>query len=84
MLIIFSFIIVTFHQFGQYQGFLSDEKEREATRRAANLGMEAEDITPKNKDTFLWSKAESMAAFEQEYSFKPVKLTGIFNHEKEI
>ena len=33
---------------------------------------------------FPWSKAANLAAFEQEYSMKPVAVSGIYDHDKEI
>lgn len=53
--------------------------------RAHQLAQEAVDITPKNSGVFPWSlpKAGSIEAFESDYSFKKVKLRGIFDHTKE-
>lgn len=53
--------------------------------RSQLLAQEAIDITPKNKGVFPWSeaKAGSTEAFESDYSFKKVKLRGIFDHTKE-
>lgn len=49
------------------------------------MNQQAVDITPSNKGTFLWSKPQiNIDDFESEYSFKKVKVRGIFDHEKEI
>lgn len=42
------------------------------------------DITPTNKGQFLWSKAQSLDQFENDYSFKKVKVRGFFDHNKEF
>ena len=42
------------------------------------------DITPANKGQFAWSKTQNLSDFEDEYSFKKVKVRGIFDHTKEI
>ena len=42
------------------------------------------DITPTNQGKFAWSKAQSLDEFEREYSFKPVTVRGVFDHEKEM
>ncbi len=52
--------------------------------RRSLLSQAAVDITPKNNDNFLWSKTKNLAEFENEYSFKKVKVVGIFDHSKEI
>jgi cytochrome oxidase assembly protein ShyY1 len=52
--------------------------------RTSLLSQAAIDITPKNKSNFAWSKAANIDDFESEYSFKKVKVTGMFDHEKEI
>ena len=42
------------------------------------------DITPNLTDRkFIWSKAADLDKFEDEYSLRPVKITGIFDHTKE-
>ena len=47
------------------------------------MGQAAVDITPKNNGSFAWNKAND-DDFENEYSFKKVKVRGIFDHSKEI
>lgn len=42
------------------------------------------DITPNlTERKFIWSKAQDLNKFEDEYSLKPVKVSGIFDHTKE-
>lgn len=48
------------------------------------FSKKAVDITPKNQGKFIWSEAKDIDAFENEYSMKPVKIRGIFDHSKEI
>ena len=52
--------------------------------RTSLLEQQAQDITPLNKSQFLWSKAQNIDQFENDYSFKKVKVRGIFDHTKEI
>lgn len=52
--------------------------------RSSLLAQAAQDITPQNKSAFLWSKAKNIDDFESEYSFKKVKVRGIFDHRNEI
>ena len=52
--------------------------------RTSLLSQAAVDITPANKGNFSWSKASSLDQFESDYSFKKVKVRGIFDHSKEI
>ena len=33
---------------------------------------------------FIWSKAADLDEFEKEYSFKPVTLKGIYDHNSEV
>lgn len=49
------------------------------------MSKEPIDITPNLKDRkFLWSKATDLDKFEQEFSLKPVIISGIFDHSKEF
>jgi cytochrome oxidase assembly protein ShyY1 len=49
------------------------------------LSKPAVDITPTNAEKrFLWSKAQDLNKFEDEWSFKKVKLRGIFDYTKEF
>ena len=52
--------------------------------RTSLLAQAAIDITPQNKGSFVWSKAQDIDQFESDYSFKKVKVRGIFDHNKEI
>jgi hypothetical protein len=43
------------------------------------------DITPSNAERkFAWTKAANIDDFEREYSFKPVQVRGIFDHNQEF
>jgi len=44
----------------------------------------AVDITPLNRGVFPWSKAVNIDNFETDYSFKKVKVRGIFDHTREV
>lgn len=48
------------------------------------MKAEAVDITPANKGNFPWSKAANIDDFENDFSFKKVKVRGIFDHTREI
>lgn len=49
------------------------------------LSKPAVDITPSNSERkFPWSKAANLDDFENEFSFKKVKVNGIFDHSKEF
>ena len=76
--------IVLINQLAEYQNRQKDDKQAEGSRRAKSLGEAPVDITPQNKSRFLWSDAKNLDQFEQEWSFKPVTLKGIFDHQKEI
>lgn len=53
--------------------------------RTSLLAQAAIDITPKNAGNFLWSKpGQDLDQFESDYSFKKVKVRGIFDHTAEI
>lgn len=52
--------------------------------RTSLLAQAAVDITPQNKGGFVWSKVQDIDQFENDYSFKKVKVRGIFDHNKEI
>ena len=76
--------IVFVHQSAEYQNRRGEEKRREAARRAELLDKQATDITPSNKDSFVWSsEGASLDKFEQAWSMKPVKVSGIFDHTRE-
>ena len=89
------FTIVLTHQGYEFQMRRKADKEKEAQRRQAIpspinqsrtslLAQAAIDITPLNKGSFAWTKASNIDQFESDYSFKKVKLRGIFDHSKEI
>ena len=43
------------------------------------------DITPSTSDRkFAWSKTNDLDAFERDWSMKPVRVRGMFDHTKEI
>lgn len=49
------------------------------------MSQQAVDITPANKGSFPWAaKGVNVDDFERDYSFKKVKLRGIFDHGKEF
>ena len=52
--------------------------------RTSLLAQAAIDITPQNRGSFIWSKTQDIDQFESDYSFKKVKVRGIFDHNKEI
>jgi cytochrome oxidase assembly protein ShyY1 len=52
--------------------------------RTSLLAQAAIDITPQNKGSFPWTKAADIDQFESDYSFKKVKVRGIFDHNREI
>jgi len=53
--------------------------------RKENLAKPAIDITPTNAERkFPWSKAADLNQFEDEFSFKKVKVRGIFDFTKEF
>jgi cytochrome oxidase assembly protein ShyY1 len=53
--------------------------------RTSLLAQAAVDITPRNATGFIWSKpGQNLDQFESNYSFKKVKVRGIFDHSKEI
>jgi cytochrome oxidase assembly protein ShyY1 len=47
------------------------------------MSKPAIDITPGSDKTFLWSKAKNLDDFENEFSFKKVKVNGIFDFSRE-
>ena len=71
-------------QLAQYQQRAREDKENETQRRSVSLNLAPVDITPKNKGHFLWSSSKNLDQFEQEWSMKPVSVTGIFDHSREI
>ena len=68
----------------EYQNRLKEDKSHETARRTKNLKESPVDITPPNKGKFLWSDAKNLDQFEQDFSFKPVTVKGIFDHQKEF
>jgi cytochrome oxidase assembly protein ShyY1 len=72
------------HQGYEFQSRRKEEKEVEAVRRTALLAQAPIDITPKNNGSFPWSNSKSLDSFEDEFSFKKVKVRGIFDHTNEI
>jgi cytochrome oxidase assembly protein ShyY1 len=76
--------IVLSHQAYEFQARRKEDKLEEGVRRTSLLGQQAIDITPQNKGQFVWSKAANLDAFENDYSFKKVKVRGIFDHTREI
>jgi cytochrome oxidase assembly protein ShyY1 len=52
--------------------------------RTSLLAQAAVDITPANKGNFAWTKASNIDQFENDYSFRKVKVRGMFDHSKEI
>ena len=77
-------MIVFVHQLSEYQGRNKLDKQHEADRRRDLLGKEPVDITPANKGSFPWSQEKDLDKFENDWSMKPVKINGIFDHEKEF
>ena len=82
MLTLNYFVIVFVHQAAEYQSRRAEQKKREEARRTELLKQEPVDITPKNGGTFPWSDDD--AGFDEEWSMKPVKVKGIFDHQKEM
>lgn len=77
--------MVLAHQGYEFQTRRKEDKEVEAARRTTLLAQPAVDITPKNSGAFPWAAAKGgLDAFEDEYSFKKVKVRGIFDHRNEI
>lgn len=48
------------------------------------MAKPAIDITPGSEKRFLWSKAASLEDFENEFSFKKVKVSGYFDFTREF
>jgi hypothetical protein len=49
------------------------------------LSSKPVDITPTNAERkFIWSKSQNLDQFENDWSFKPVQVRGIFIHEQEF
>ena len=71
------------HQAAEYQNRHADDKDYETDRRQKNLKNEPEDITPNNKKNHIWTGKDA-DQFEQEYSMRPVTISGIFDHSREI
>lgn len=76
--------IVFVHQCAEFQSRRGEEKRKETERRSAALAREAEDITPANKGSFVWSEAKDLDKFESDWSMKPVQVRGIFDHTREL
>ena len=47
------------------------------------MSKEPVDITPQNGGSHIWS-GKDLDKFEQEWSMKPVTVSGVFDNEKEI
>jgi len=47
------------------------------------LAQDPENITPKNGASLPWA-GKDLAKFAEEYSFKPVKISGYLNYDREI
>mmetsp|Transcript_9716 Transcript_9716/g.14800 ORF Transcript_9716/g.14800 Transcript_9716/m.14800 type:complete len:253 (-) Transcript_9716:106-864(-) len=75
--------LVFMSQASDFQARRGSDKNREASRRAELLNRDPVDITPKNGGQFPWSGKDT-AAFEQEWSMRPVALKGVFDYDKEI
>jgi cytochrome oxidase assembly protein ShyY1 len=77
--------IVLAHQGYEFQTRRKEDKENEAQRRSTLLAQAAVDITPQNKAGFPWSAPKvQVDEFENDFSFKKVKVRGVFDHSKEI
>ena len=68
------------HQAAEYQQRRAEQKRQEQARRAELLKKESVDVTPKNGDSYPWTVD---GKFDQEWSMKPVKIKGVFDHEQE-
>ena len=68
---------------GVYQFQRAQEKIHQEKLRCNLLAEKAEDITPKNGDKFIWSKAKDTQEFEKKYNMKVVEVEGIFDFELE-
>ena len=75
---------VLVQQAAEYQKRQADDKKHEVQRRSSQLTQEPVDITPKNGGQHIWSGVENLSAFEQEWSMKPVTMTGMFDHTQEF
>ena len=75
--------MVLAHQGYEFQNRRKEDKETENTRRTTLLQSAAVDITPMNKGAFPWTGKDA-DAFEDDFSFKKVKVRGIFDHTREI
>ena len=51
--------------------------------RAKSLSEEPVNITPKNGGTLPWANKD-LNAFAREYNFKPVKISGHLDYNREI
>lgn len=71
------------HQAAEYQNRRADDKDYETERRQKNLKNEPEDITPLNKRNHIWT-GKDLDQFEKEWSMKPVAISGVFDHSREI
>ncbi|CDW89539.1 surfeit locus protein 1-like [Stylonychia lemnae] len=67
----------------EYQKRRAEDKHHETERRHTLLKEQALDITPLNGKNFLWT-GKNVDQFEDEFSFKKIKVRGIFDHTKEI
>ena len=71
------------HQAAEYQNRRADDKDCESSRREKNLAQEPADITPANKKNHVWT-GKDLDQFEKDWSMKPVSVSGIFDHSREI
>ena len=74
---------VTSYGAGEWQRRRKSDKERELAIREDLLSREAEDITPSESGHFPFSGL-SEEEIAEKYGYKRVKLTGMFDHAKEV
>jgi hypothetical protein len=53
-------IVVFLQQLAEYQNRQKEDKQHEVDRRSKQLKEQAVDITPQNKNKFLWSDAKNL------------------------
>jgi cytochrome oxidase assembly protein ShyY1 len=75
--------MVLAHQVYEFQTRRKDDKETEVSRRTSLLQSAAVDITPQNRGAFPWTGKDT-DAFENDFSFKKVKVRGMFDHTREV
>jgi hypothetical protein len=76
-------MLVVAHNAHQFQQRRHDEKVREIERRGGLLAKAPVDITPKGNGAYPW-EGKNANEFEADWSFKAVKMTGFYEHDKEI